>query len=169
MRTIGFIGLGSMGLPMSRSLLNKGFVTRGFDLRESARAAFDAAGGTAVASAEDAARHADALVLMVVNAAQVEDALFHAGALNCLPEGATVILASTCAPSFVRALAARVQAASRSLLDAPVSGGVVGAEAGTLSIMAAGPADVFEAVLPVLQAFGDKVFHVGSKPVRAPR
>jgi len=101
---------------------------------------------------------------MVVNAAQVEDALFHDGALKALPEGATVILGSTCSPAFVRALAKRIQAAGRRFLDAPVSGGLVGAEAGTLTIMAAGPMDVFEAVLPILQSFGDQIFHVGTDP-----
>ena len=142
MKTVGFIGLGSMGLPMARHLLAAGFETRGFDLREPARAALETAGGKAAASSADAARLADALVLMVVNAAQVEDALFHDGALTALPEGATVILGSTCSPAFVRALAKRVQAAGRSFLEAPVSGGLVGAEAGTLTIMAAGPTHV---------------------------
>jgi len=164
MKTVGFIGLGSMGLPMSRHLLAAGFETRGFDLREPARAAFETAGGKAAASSADAARLADTLVLMVVNAAQVEDALFHDGALKALPEGATVILGSTCSPAFVRALAKRIQAAGRRFLDAPVSGGLVGAEAGTLTIMAAGPMDVFEAVLPILQSFGDQIFHVGTDP-----
>lgn len=149
---------------MARHLITAGFETRGFDLRESAQAAFEAAGGTAVASAESVARDADALVLMVVNSEQVEDALFRAGALNELPHGAVVILGSTCSAAFVRTLAERVHAAGRRFLDAPVSGGVAGAQAGTLSIMAAGPTDVFEAVRPVLKAFGDKIFHVGSHP-----
>jgi putative dehydrogenase len=164
MKTLGFIGLGAMGLPMARNLVRAGFETRGFDLSERARAGFEAAGGKAVGSAESVSRDADALVLMVVNSAQVEDAIFHAGALNALPDRAVVILGSTCSPSFVRDLAERVQATGRRFLDAPVSGGTVGAERGTLSIMAAGPADVFEAVLPVLKAFGDKVFHVGINP-----
>ena len=164
MRTVGFIGLGAMGMPMARHLITAGFETRGFDLRVSARTAFEAAGGTGIDSAESVARDADALVLMVVNSAQVEDALFRAGALNTLPHGAVVILGSTCSASFVRTLAERVHAAGRRFLDAPVSGGVVGAQAGTLSIMAAGPADVLEAVRPILKAFGDKVFHVGSHP-----
>jgi putative dehydrogenase len=164
MRTVGFIGLGAMGMPMARNLIRAGFETQGFDLRESARDEFATGGGKAVLSAEYVSRDADVLVLMVVDSAQVEGALFNAGALNALPGGAVVILASTCHPSFVRALAERVEAAGRRFLDAPVSGGTVGAVSGTLSIMAAGPTDVFEAVRPVLNAFGDKVFHVGLKP-----
>ena len=164
MTTVGFIGLGAMGMPMARNLIRAGFETQGFDLSESARDKFASAGGKAVKSAEHVARGADALVLMVVDSAQAEEVLFNAGALNGLPGGSVVILGSTCPPAFVRALAERVEAAGRRFLDAPVSGGTVGAESGTLSIMAAGSADVFEAARPVLNAFGDKVFHVGVSP-----
>jgi putative dehydrogenase len=164
MTTIGFIGLGSMGLPMAGNLLAHGFAVRGFDLRAQALAALVRDGGTAAADARDAAAGADMLVLMVVNAAQAEAVLFADGALEALPAGAIVALMATCPPAAVEALARRVAAAGRRLLDAPVSGGVVGATAGTLTVMAAAPRETFEAAEPVLRVFGDKVFHVGEHP-----
>ncbi len=162
--TVGFIGLGSMGLPMARNLLARGFAVRGFDMRAESVAALAAAGGAAAATAAGAAADAEALVLMVVNAAQAEAVLFDGGALEALPAGASVVLMATCPPAAVAALAERVEAAGRRFVDAPVSGGVVGAVAGSLSIMAAAPAATVEQVRPVLAAMGDKVFHVGEKP-----
>lgn len=164
MTTIGFIGLGAMGLPMAGNLLARGFAVRGFDLRADPMAALARGGGTAAADARDAAAGADMLVLMVVNAAQAEAVLFAGGALDALPAGAIVALTATCPPASVEALAGRVAAAGRRLLDAPVSGGVAGAAAGTLTVMAAAPRETFEAAEPVLRAVGDKVFHVGEHP-----
>jgi 3-hydroxyisobutyrate dehydrogenase len=153
-----------MGMPMACNLAKAGFRTRGFDLRRSACDELDAIGGKAVASAQEAARDADALALMVLNYTQVEAVLFGSGALNALPEHGLVILSATCPPASVEALAERVEATGRSFLDAPVSGGRAGAEAGTLSVIAAGTAVVFEAARPVLQAFGDKIYHAGTRP-----
>lgn len=164
MTTIGFIGLGSMGLPMAGNLAAKGFTVRGFDVRAESVAALVDKGGTGAASAAEAASGADALVLMVVNAAQAEAALFAGGALEALPPGGIVVLMATCPPGAVEALAARVEAAGRRFVDAPVSGGVVGAVAGTLTIMAAAPRATFEAAKPVLAGMGDKLFHVGERP-----
>ena len=81
MRHIGFVGLGAMGLPMAQNLLRKQFHVTGFDMKQEALAALAKAGGTIAASAQDAAKDADALVLMVVNIAQAEAVLFDAGAL----------------------------------------------------------------------------------------
>ncbi len=166
--SVAFAGLGSMGVPMARNLVTAGFEVRGYDVREQGRAAFEAAtGGTsgsrAAATVAAAADGADVLILMVVNAAQAETALFGEGALDALAPDATVILMATCPPDAVAGLAARVEAGGRRFVDAPVSGGVVGAEAATLTIMAAAPADVLERVRPVLDALGDKVFVVGTK------
>ncbi|WP_180282948.1 NAD(P)-binding domain-containing protein [Azospirillum oleiclasticum] len=163
MTNIGFIGLGSMGIPMAGNLLKAGFAVRGHDVRAESVAALAALGATGAASAAEAAAGADALVLMVVNAAQAEAVLFAGGALEALPTDAIVVLMATCPPSSVEALAARVVATGRRFVDAPVSGGVVGARAGTLSIMAAAPRATFEAAAPVLRAMGSKVFHVGER------
>jgi 3-hydroxyisobutyrate dehydrogenase len=164
MTTIGFIGLGSMGLPMATNLLKAGFSVRGFDLRAESVAALEDAGGLGVGTAADAARGADALVLMVVNAAQAETVLFADGALDQLAPGGAVALMATCPPGVVTDLAARVEAACRGFVDCPVSGGVVGAVGAKLTIMAAARLPVFEAVKPILEAMGDKVYHVGEQP-----
>ncbi|MFG1210592.1 NAD(P)-dependent oxidoreductase, partial [Xanthobacter flavus] len=163
MKKIGFVGLGSMGLPMAGNLARAGFAVTGFDLRPEAGAKLAAAGGVAAASLTDAFAGQDAAVLMVVNATQAEDILFGAGALAHLPEGGAVILMATCPPAAVAALARRVEAEGRRLVDAPVSGGVVGAEAGSLTIMVAAPSDLFAQVKPVLDAMGSKVVLLGEK------
>ena len=161
---VAFIGLGSMGLPMARNLVRHGLSVRGFDLRPEGRAAFAAAGGTPAETIAEAAEGAGALVLMVVNADQAEAILFGEGALERSSPDATVVLMATCPPAAVAGLAKRVTATGRAFVDAPVSGGVVGAEAGTLTIMAAAPEAVIAAVKPLLDAMGDKVFHVGPEP-----
>jgi len=164
MKKIAFVGLGSMGMPMAKNLLAKGFEVRGFDVRAKSVAELGVAGGIAAKTAAEAAQGADLLLLMVVNAAQAEAVLFADGALEALPVGAGVVLMATCPPGAVEALAARVEAAGRRFVDAPVSGGTVGAAGATLTIMAAAPRATFEAVRPVFDVLGDKVFHVGEKP-----
>jgi 3-hydroxyisobutyrate dehydrogenase len=164
MTTVGFIGLGAMGLPMARNLAARGFSVRGFDMRRTAIEALAQAGGMRAASAVEASVGADVLVLMVVNAAQAETILFTDGALAALPENSIVVLMATCPPGAVERIAARVLEAKRRFVDAPVSGGVVGAESATLTIMAAAPQATVEAAQPVLDALGDKVFHVGERP-----
>jgi 3-hydroxyisobutyrate dehydrogenase len=159
--SIAFVGLGAMGAPMAENLVKRQFRVTGFDMRDSARAALVAAGGHAAASAKEAAAGAEALVLMVVNAAQARAVLFEGGALEALAPGAVVILMATCPPGEVEAIAAQVAASGRRFVDAPVSGGVVGARAATLSIMVGAPDESFALVRPILDAMGDKVFHVG--------
>jgi putative dehydrogenase len=164
MHTIGFIGLGAMGLPMAQRLVAHDYAVRGFDLKRPAPDALAEAGGRAAVSAAEAARAADALIRLVVTAAQARAVLVEGGALAVLRSDALVILMATCAPAEAAALASEVTATGRRFVDAPVSGGVVGATGGTLTIMAAAPKPVFEAAKPLLQVLGDKLFHVGEKP-----
>jgi L-threonate 2-dehydrogenase len=164
MTTVGFVGLGSMGLPMAKNLVARGFDVQGFDMRAAPLEALSEAGGSRASTAADAGAGADAYVLMVVNAAQAEAILFQDGGLAALPENGTVVLMATCPPSSVEGIATRVAGAGRRFVDAPVSGGVVGAVAGTLTIMAAAPKQTFDAAKPVLMAMGDKVYHVGESP-----
>lgn len=162
--TVGFVGLGAMGLPMARNLVSRGFGVRGFDVRAEAGEALVQSGGAWASSAAEAARAADFLVLMVVNAAQAEQVMFAGGALDALAPDAIVVLMATCPPGAVETIAARVLDSGRRFVDAPVSGGVVGAAGGTLTVMAAAPHATFAAARPVLDALGDKVFHVGERP-----
>ncbi|WP_236846811.1 NAD(P)-dependent oxidoreductase [Bosea sp. Tri-49] len=153
-----------MGAPMAENLVKRQFHVTGFDMKEGARAALVAAGGHAADSAEAAAQGADLLVLMVVNAAQARSVLFEAGALAALAPAATVVLMATCPPGEVEAIAEAVTKTGRHFVDAPVSGGVKGAKGGTLTIMVGASAPSFAKAKPVLDAMGDKVFHVGEKP-----
>lgn len=163
MTTISFAGLGAMGRPMAANLVKAGHDLRGFDVNPAALDWLKANGGTPFPTAREAAAGADILVLMVVNADQAEAVLFEAGGLEALAPGATVILCATCAPARAAAMAEKVEATQRRFVDAPVSGGVVGAEAGTLTIMASAPKPVVEAVEPVLKAMGSRFYHVGEK------
>lgn len=163
MTTIAFAGLGAMGLPMAKNLVAAGYRVRGIDLNPVALAALTAAGGEAAADAVSGARDADVLILMVVNAAQAEQVLFNAGALDALKAGGIVCLMATCPPAAVEQIAARVTATGRRFADAPVSGGTAGATAGTLTIMAACEPATFEALHPVFQGMGERIFHVGER------
>lgn len=162
---IGMIGLGAMGAGMAGCLLRAGFAVRGYDVRAEAGAALAAAGGSAASSPAAAARDAGLLVLMVVNAAQAETVLFGPdGAAAALAPGAVVILSSTVPAAAARALAERVSAAGLLFLDAPVSGGVVGAESGRLTFMASGPPAAFARAEAALAAMGGKVYRLGDAP-----
>lgn len=163
-QSVAFVGLGAMGLAMATNLVERQFRVVGFDVRSEAGARFEAAGGRAAGSVADACRGADALVVMTVNADQAEDVLFTQGGCAALPEGASVIVMATCAPDRVAAMADRVTAAGRRFVDAPVSGGVIGAASATLTIMAAAPDETFQRNETLLQALGSKLYHLGRKP-----
>jgi L-threonate 2-dehydrogenase len=164
MTTIAFAGLGAMGLPMAKNLVKQGFDVRGFDVNQAGLNAFGAAGGKRADKAADAARDADVLVLMVVNAKQAESVLFEHGALDALAANAIVCLMATCAPGSVQAIADRVTKSGRRFVDAPVSGGVGGATSGALTIMASADPDTFAAIKPVFDVLGQRIFLVGTQP-----
>lgn len=162
---IGVVGLGAMGMGMAKRLVGAGFAVRGCDVRPEALAAFAAAGGEPVASPAEAARGTGLLLVAVVNAAQAEAVLFgEGGAVPALPEGAVVILTSTVPASFAKHLGKRLAAAGHLLLDAPVSGGVVGAESGRLTVMASGAPEAFAKAEPALAAIAQKVYQLGEAP-----
>lgn len=164
MKTIAFTGLGAMGLPMAKNLLAAGHRVRGIDLNPVALETLAAAGAEPAADAASAARGADMLILMVVNAAQAEQVLFDQGALQALDTGAIVCLMATCPPTAVERIAERVLATGCRFVDAPVSGGTAGATAGTLTIMAACEHTTYEEMQPAFQAMGQRIFHVGERP-----
>ena len=161
---IGFVGLGSMGLPMAKNLLAAGFQVAGHDIRPDAMAALATAGGTIAPDARDAAKGADVLILMVVNAAQARDVLIEQGAAAAMSEGGVIALMSTCLPDQVTTLSQDLAAAGRKLIDAPVSGGVVGAQAGSLSVMAAGDRAAIAQAQPAFDVLGGRTFVVGDSP-----
>lgn len=163
MAIIAFAGLGAMGRPMAANLVKAGHRVRGTDINPAALDWLTAHGGEAAESARAAAAGADALILMVVNADQAEAVLFEAGALDALAPNGLVILCATCPPARAAAIGAKVEASQRRFVDAPVSGGVVGAEAGSLTIMAGAPEATFKTAEPILKAMGSRLYHVGGK------
>lgn len=164
MTNIAFIGLGAMGRPMARNLVRRGFAVTGYDLNAAALAELEQHGGSAARSVAEATARAEAIVLMVVNAAQAEAILFDEGGLAASPPDAIVCLMATCPPKSVEKLAARVIATGRGFVDAPVSGGTVGADSATLTIMSAGEAASLDKLRPILEALGSRVAHAGPKP-----
>lgn len=164
-KRIGVIGLGAMGLGMAKRLAGAGFAVRGYDVRAEAMSALAEAGGEEASSPAAAARDAGSLLVMVVSAAQAEAVLFGPdGAVEALPEAAVVVLSSTVPASFARSLGERLAAGGHLLLDAPVSGGVVGAESGKLTVMASGAPEAFERTEEALAAVAAKVYRLGDAP-----
>ncbi|YBV93981.1 NAD(P)-dependent oxidoreductase (plasmid) [Phyllobacteriaceae bacterium JZ32] len=162
-KTIAFVGLGSMGLPMARNLVRAGHDVRGFDMRAEAMDVLVTAGGSRAETLADACTGADILVLMVVNAQQARSVLLQADVLATLTDGAHICLMATCPPEEVTKLAAEIEGSGKVLVDCPVSGGVVGARAGTLTIMVGAPEAAYHAVAPVLRVMGDKIYHCGPR------
>lgn len=157
---IAMIGLGAMGAAAARNLLAKGFEVSGFDPRETARAELAAAGGRAAPSAREAASDADVVVTFVVNAAQVEAAVFGPeGALEGMAPGTVLVQCATVPAAFIVAFGQRMVAAGMAVVDAPVSGGVLRAADGTLTMMACGPAETLERVRPLLVAMAAGNLH----------
>ncbi|MFT4283710.1 MAG: NAD(P)-dependent oxidoreductase [Protaetiibacter sp.] len=157
---IGFVGLGNMGAPMSRRLVEAGHRVRGFDVAEQARAALADAGGEPVATLGEAADGAELLILMLPDSRVVEQVVGDEGLLASLAPGTVVVDMSSSEPAATRALAARLDARGVELVDAPVSGGVKGAVAGTLTIMVGGSNAAVARVRPVLETLGS-VVHAG--------
>ncbi len=154
-----------MGMGVAASLLRAGHEVCGCDLRAEARGEFAAVGGEAVARPDLLPPDLGALVLLVVNAAEADEALFGpAGAVNGLPPGTLVLGSVTMAPQAARALAARLSALGHLPLDAPVSGGPARAREGALSVMASGSAAAFAAAEPIFSAIAAKVWRLGEEP-----
>ncbi|MEO0819076.1 MAG: 3-hydroxyisobutyrate dehydrogenase [Pseudomonadota bacterium] len=163
MAEIGFIGLGNMGAHMARNLVAAGHGVTGFDLAEPALAALEAAGGRRVASAAEAVAGASVVVTALPAARHVEAVyLGEAGVLAAAPAGSLFIDTSTIDVDTARRVAAAAEAAGQRMVDSPMSGGVGGAEAGTLTFMVGGPDEAFAAARPVLEAMGRSIFHAGA-------
>ena len=160
--TIGFIGLGIMGRPMAHNLLKAGFPLVVLSRHQEITDEFVAAGSTSGARPRDVAAACDVLITMLPGSPQVEDVLLGPGGIiEGARTGLIVIDMSTISPVVAKALASRLAERSISMLDAPVSGGDRGAIAGTLSIMVGGDQETFQRSMPVFQALGKTIVHVG--------
>jgi 3-hydroxyisobutyrate dehydrogenase len=158
--TVGVVGLGNMGQPMAHCLVAAGLKVQGFDVSAAARDELASAGGAAVDNAADAARGADAVILMLPDSNVVEAVADSAEFLEALIPGATVIDMSSSEPERTRALAKRLAGFGIGLVDAPVSGGVAKAVTGQLAIMVGGRDEDVERVTPVLARMG-RIFRAG--------
>jgi 3-hydroxyisobutyrate dehydrogenase len=163
MTRIGFIGVGTMGLPMATNLVKKGFTVTAFDLNTEAVRAAAAAGMTAAASAAEAVAGADLVITMLPSSSHVEHAYGgDGGVLAAARKGTLCVDMSTVDPAVSRRVAASAAERGLRFIDAPVSGGVTGATDGTLAIMVGGSAADVEAARPALAAMGTNVIHVGA-------
>ena len=161
---VGIVGLGSMGFGMGQSLLRAGLVTYGHDVDPGRVAALQTDGAGAGTLPEHAGE-LDILVLVVVNAAQVDDVLFGRDGLAAkLKAGAVVVGCPTVAPEYARSLGKRLKEMGLLYLDAPISGGAVRAAEGKLTMMCSGEPAAFAAARPALDAMCETLFELGDAP-----
>ncbi len=162
MARIGFIGLGNMGLPMAQNLIKAGHQVEGFDVHGAAIERLEAAGGAGAASAKAAASRADVVITMLPSGNEVREVyLGAAGVLESANAGALLIDSSTIDVDTARVVAAAADAKGLPMIDAPVSGGVGGAQAATLTFMVGGSDAAFARAKPLLEAMGKTVVHAG--------
>ncbi|MBM3597775.1 MAG: 3-hydroxyisobutyrate dehydrogenase [Alphaproteobacteria bacterium] len=161
MATIGFIGLGNMGGPMARNLLKAGHKLKAFDLVQSSLDAARAAGAETVSSAAAAAQGVEAVITMLPAGKHVRQ-VYEESVLAAANTGTLLIDSSTIDVETARAVSAAATKAGHAMVDAPVSGGVGGAEAATLTFMVGGAAEAFERARPLLEKMGKTIVHAGT-------
>ena len=162
MAKIAFFGLGNMGGPMAINLLNAGHQVKVFDLFPAAVDKLVALGATTAATAKDVAADAEIVVSMLPAGKHVKDLYIGTeGLIDVLSPGALVIDSSTIDAGSAQETAKALQASDIAFIDAPVSGGVAGAAAGTLSFMVGGSVDAFSKAKPLLEVMGKNIFHAG--------
>jgi 3-hydroxyisobutyrate dehydrogenase len=159
MTAIAFLGLGNMGAPMGANLVKAGFTVQGFDPVPAARAAAADGGVNVCETAAEAVRDAGVVITMLPNGTLVREC--YADVMPAATSGALFIDSSTIAVDDARAVHAYAVERGFAQLDAPVSGGVKGAAAGTLAFMVGGAADALETARPVLDAMAGKIIHCG--------
>lgn len=161
MKRIGFIGLGNMGLPMGIGLIEEGFTVYGHDLNEIAEASLHQAGGEISLSIAELVNKSDIVFTSLPSSKAAETVyLGKEGLIENSPDQVTLVDTSTVAPDTNYRIAEVAKRKGIDFLAAPVSGGVVGAENQTLTVMVGGSKQVYERVLPVLQVLGENIFHV---------
>lgn len=159
---VGFIGIGAMGRPMAQNLLTANYSLHIYDVNQPAVADMVAQGAIACNSPRELAQNCQVIILMLPNAAIVETTLTgEQGLLAGGQDGQTIIDMSSVAAASTRRMAALAQVQQINYIDAPVSGGVAGASAGTLTIMVGGETTAVQAVKPILSVLGKKIYHVG--------
>jgi 3-hydroxyisobutyrate dehydrogenase len=162
MAHIGFIGLGNMGLPMATNLVAAGHAVAGFDVIASLTGKLAAVGGTPAETIAAACRGADAIITMLPAGEHVREVYCAAnGLIEAAGAGTLLIDSSTIDVATAREMAARAAAKGLAMVDAPVSGGVAGAQAGTLTFMVGGADAAFDRAQPILENMGKTIVHAG--------
>ncbi len=163
MAKIGFIGLGNMGLPMAQNLLKAGHPVSGFDVSTDATERLAAGGGTRTNSIADACKDAEVVITMLPAGEHVREVyLGDGGVLAAVMPGTLLIDSSTIDVQTARDVAQAAEGKGLAMVDAPVSGGVAGAQGGTLTFMVGGSDDAFERARPVLEHLGKTIVHAGA-------
>ena len=161
-RKVGFIGLGTMGRRMAANLIKAGYELVVHDVVQDAVQEAVALGASAAATVSELGSRSDAVVLMLPNTPDVQSVIYGGGGLSSHPPAQGLIVdMSTISPVAARQIGADLAAAGIGFLDAPVSGGPVGAQDASLTIMAGGQSHAFELARPVLEAMGTTITHVG--------
>jgi 3-hydroxyisobutyrate dehydrogenase len=161
MAKIGFIGLGNMGLPMAGNLVKKGHEVKGYDILEDNLAKAAQAGIRKVAAAADAGRDVDAVVIMVPTGKETLEVMEGSGVVQAAKKGTLFIDASTIDVASAKKAHAIAKAAGLEFLDAPVSGGTMGAQNATLTFMCGGSKEAFARAEQILSGMGKKLVHCG--------
>jgi len=162
MKRIGFIGLGLMGTGMSKNLLKAGYPVTVWNRTASKMEPLVEAGAKAAGIPKEVAENSDVVISIVTDSPDVEQVLLGPdGAIHGAREGMIVIDMSTISPITTREISAKLAEKGVKMLDAPVSGGVIGANNGTLSIMVGGDEGVFDECLPIFEAMGKTITRVG--------
>jgi 3-hydroxyisobutyrate dehydrogenase len=162
MAAIGFIGLGNMGLPMADNLVRSRNAVTGFDLSEGALERLAAGGGRRAHAMSETCTNAEVIITMLPAGEQVREVyLGTQGVLAAAPAQALLIDCSTIDVDTAREVASAAQARGLAMIDAPVSGGVAGAQAASLTFMVGGPRDAFERARPLLGQMGKTIVHAG--------
>jgi 2-hydroxy-3-oxopropionate reductase len=160
--TVGFIGLGIMGMPMARNLMEAGYELTVHNRSPEKAEELGKEGATVAATPREVAEKSDVVITMLPDSPQVREVVAgENGVLEGISEGALLIDMSTISPVVTEELAEAVKEKGASMLDAPVSGGDVGAIEGTLSIMVGGEEGDFERAKPLFEAMGKTITHVG--------
>lgn len=161
-KKIGFIGLGAMGKHMATNLAKKGFQPGVFDIRPEPVRDLVALGAVAMGSPKEIGEKSDVIISMVSDSAQTDSVLDgEKGLWQGIRKGAILIISSTVDPLYCQKIEQQAKERGARMMDAPVSGGSSGAEAGTLSLMVGGEKTLFDECLPIFEAVGKQIFHVG--------
>jgi 3-hydroxyisobutyrate dehydrogenase-like beta-hydroxyacid dehydrogenase len=161
-KSVGFIGLGSMGYPMAKRLCESGYqlittVNRNIEPAEKLKEL----GAVVKDSPIDVIKASEIIITMLPEDAQVEEVLLHSESLEAFKPGAILLEMTSGSPQFIKKVEKELEIYKVSVLDAPVSGGTIGAENGTLTIMIGGKQEIIDQVKPILEVMGKNIIHVG--------